>query len=81
MHAVQNSSSPGAPRPITTFTDGTGVPDAPGSGGAVRPETGETSDNLIPIIDGFDFLSEEDKLTIFNTNPLKVVPQFARVAN
>ncbi|MGE0059052.1 MAG: amidohydrolase family protein [Dehalococcoidia bacterium] len=55
--------------------------EAPGSGGAVRPETGETSDNLVPIIDGFDFLSEEDKLTIFHRNPLRVVPQFARVAD
>ncbi len=53
--------------------------EAPGSGGAVRPETGETSDNLLPIIDAFDFLTPEDKLTIVNRNPLKVVPQFSRI--
>jgi predicted TIM-barrel fold metal-dependent hydrolase len=55
--------------------------EAPGSGGAVRPESGETSDNLVPIIDAFDFLTEEDKLTIFHKNPLKVVPQFAKAAS
>ncbi|MPZ48864.1 MAG: amidohydrolase family protein [Dehalococcoidia bacterium] len=50
--------------------------EAPGSGGAVRPETGKTSDDMIPIISAIDFLSEDDKLTIFNKNPLKVFPQF-----
>ncbi len=52
--------------------------EAPGSGGAVRPETGLTSDNLVPVISAFDFLSEADKIAIFNTNPKKVVPQFAK---
>jgi predicted TIM-barrel fold metal-dependent hydrolase len=50
--------------------------EAPGSGGAVRPETGKTSDDLVPIISQIGFLSEEDKVTIFNKNPQKVVPQF-----
>ena len=46
--------------------------ESPGSGGAIRPETGMPSDDLIPVIDGINFLSTEDKLKIFQTNPLKV---------
>ncbi len=46
--------------------------ESPGSGGAIRPETGMPSDDLIPVIDGLNFLSTEDKLKIFQTNPLKV---------
>jgi predicted TIM-barrel fold metal-dependent hydrolase len=61
--------------------------EAPGSGGAVRQQSdnpnqagvGTTSDNLVPVIDSLDFLSEEDKLTILNKNPLKVFPSFANV--
>ncbi len=51
--------------------------EAPGSGGAVRPETGKTSDDLVPIISAYPFLSEEDKIKIFNTNPAKVFPSMA----
>jgi predicted TIM-barrel fold metal-dependent hydrolase len=46
--------------------------ESPGSGGAVRPETGKPSDDLLPIIDSLGFLSAEDKLKIFQKNPLKV---------
>jgi predicted TIM-barrel fold metal-dependent hydrolase len=46
--------------------------ESPGSGGAVRPETGKPSDDMIPVIDGLAFLSGEDKKKIFQTNPLKV---------
>ena len=61
--------------------------EAPGSGGAVRQDSdhvskvnvGKTSDDLLPVIDSLDFLSEDDKKTIVNTNPLKVFPQFAKV--
>jgi len=38
----------------------------------VRPETGKPSDDLVPVIDGLSFLSNEDKLKIFQKNPLKV---------
>ena len=48
-------------------------------GAAVRPETGKMGDDLVPIIGGFPFLSEEDKTKIFNTNPLAVCPAFANV--
>jgi hypothetical protein len=50
--------------------------EAPGSGGAVRPDTGRPSDDLFPVIDSLEFLSTEDKLKIFHKNPLKV---FTRV--
>ena len=43
--------------------------EAPGSGRAVRPETGRTSDDLVPVIETFDFLTEEDKIKIFNDEP------------
>ncbi len=46
--------------------------EAPGSGGAVRPDTGKASDDLVPVIDSFDFLSHEDKVKIFNTNVKRV---------
>jgi predicted TIM-barrel fold metal-dependent hydrolase len=46
--------------------------ESPGSGGALRPETGKPSDDLVPVIDGLSFLSNEDKLKIFQKNPLKV---------
>lgn len=50
--------------------------EAPGSGGAVRPDTGRPSDDLVPVIDSLGFLTAEDKLKIFHKNPLKV---FTRV--
>ena len=50
--------------------------EAPGSGGAVRPETGKTCDDLVPIISGFDFLSDQDKIDIFNTNSAAFCPAF-----
>ncbi len=53
--------------------------EAPGSGRAVRPETGHTSDDLVPVIGSFDFLSEEDKIKIFNENPARVVPALAKI--
>lgn len=46
--------------------------ESPGSGGAIRPETGMPSDDLIPVIDALEFLSAEEKLKIFHKNPLKV---------
>lgn len=46
--------------------------ESPGSGGAVRPQTGKASDDLFPVIDSLEFLSGEDKLRIFHKNALKV---------
>ena len=50
--------------------------EAPGSGRAVRPETGRTADDLVPVIDAFDFLSETDKRQIFHDNPARMFPRF-----
>lgn len=46
--------------------------ESPGSGGAIRPETGKASDDLVPVIDSLDCLTAEDKLNIFQKNPLRV---------
>jgi predicted TIM-barrel fold metal-dependent hydrolase len=53
--------------------------EAPGSGRAVRPETGRTSDDLVPVIGDFGFLSEDDKKRIFNENPARVVRGLAKI--
>jgi predicted TIM-barrel fold metal-dependent hydrolase len=52
--------------------------EAPGSGQAVRPESGKTSDDMIPIIDAVPFLSEKDKMDIFHNNPAKFLPAFEK---
>ncbi|MCL6561813.1 MAG: amidohydrolase [Firmicutes bacterium] len=52
--------------------------EAPGSGQAIRPETGRTSDDLVPVIAELPFLSEADRQAIFYHNPLRVVPGFAK---
>jgi predicted TIM-barrel fold metal-dependent hydrolase len=52
--------------------------EAPGSGGAVRPDTGRPSDDLVPVIDSLPILSQEDKQKIFNRNPKKVFPSLAK---
>lgn len=48
--------------------------EAPGSGAAIRPETGRPGDDLVPVISGFDFLSEADKCRIFHDNAAHVCP-------
>ena len=56
--------------------------EAPGSGAATRQAgegPGKTGDDLIPVLDSFDWLSAEDKVEIINTNPAKVFPQFLKV--
>ena len=53
--------------------------EAPGSGGAPRPETGRPHDDLVPVISDFAFLSEDDKIAIFNTNPKRLFPRLSDV--
>jgi predicted TIM-barrel fold metal-dependent hydrolase len=53
--------------------------EAPGSGGAPRPDTGRPHDDLVPVIADFGFLSEDDKITIFNTNPARLFPRLAEL--
>jgi predicted TIM-barrel fold metal-dependent hydrolase len=52
--------------------------EAPGSGGAKRPETGRSADDLVPVIAGLPELSEGDKIKVFNTNAKRVFPQLER---
>jgi predicted TIM-barrel fold metal-dependent hydrolase len=52
--------------------------EAPGAGRSVRPETGKTSDDLVPVIAAFEFLNEDDKAAIFHKNPAKVFPRMAK---
>jgi predicted TIM-barrel fold metal-dependent hydrolase len=51
--------------------------EVPGSGGALREGSGRPADDLVPIIGGFDFLSEEEKVTIFTSNPARLFPSLA----
>lgn len=53
--------------------------EAPGSGRAIRPETGRTSDDLIPVLREFDWLSEEDRCNILHHNPARVCPALDKV--
>ena len=52
--------------------------EAPGSGGALRPETGRPADDLIPVIDGLPGLTEDEKIKVFNTNAKKVFPRLEK---
>jgi predicted TIM-barrel fold metal-dependent hydrolase len=49
--------------------------EAPGSGAAIRnPQTGKTSDDILAVIEQFDFLSRADKIAMVHDNPLRVFP-------
>ena len=51
--------------------------EAPGSGtGVLNPDTGKPSDDLVPIIEGFDFLTDADKQKIFRDTALEVYPLY-----
>ena len=53
--------------------------EVPGSGAAVRPETGRPVTTWCRSSPASSFLSEDDKITIFNKNPLRLFPAFERV--
>jgi hypothetical protein len=53
--------------------------EAPGSGGALPPDTGRPHDDLVLVTSSFAFLTEDDKATIFNTNPARLFPRLAVV--
>ena len=46
--------------------------ECPGVGSTIDPRTGRTRDDVKPMIDGFDWLSAEDKHAIFEGNARKV---------
>lgn len=53
--------------------------EAPGSGGALRPETGRPADDLVPVIGGFGFLTEAEKVDIFHNNAARLLPEMAKL--
>jgi predicted TIM-barrel fold metal-dependent hydrolase len=54
--------------------------EAPGSGGAKRPETGKSGDDLVPVIGEFEFMSPEDKSGIFHDNAFRAMPLLTKEA-
>ncbi len=46
--------------------------EAPGVGSPINPETGRCMDDIAPIIQGFDWLSDEEKQMIFSGNTIKL---------
>ena len=48
----------------------------PGSGGGIDPATGKALDDLKPVIENIDFLTEADRQGIFEDNSLKVYTKF-----
>ena len=50
--------------------------EAPGAGThLINPQTNAPADNLVRVIDGFDFLSDDDKLAIFHHNARRAFPR------
>lgn len=49
--------------------------EVPGSGShLLNPVTGKPADDVLALIDSFDFLTDDDKLRIVHDNPLRVFP-------
>jgi predicted TIM-barrel fold metal-dependent hydrolase len=54
--------------------------EAPGSGSAqLNPFTGKPSDDVLSLIDNFDFLSSGQKTAIVHDNPIRVFPLLKKV--
>lgn len=51
----------------------------PGSGSAPNPDTGRDFDDLKPVIEGFDFLSDGDRQAVFEANARLVFPRLKTV--
>jgi predicted TIM-barrel fold metal-dependent hydrolase len=53
--------------------------EVPGSGSDIlNPETGAAADDVLALIDSFDFLTEADKLAIVHDNPLRMFPRLTK---
>jgi hypothetical protein len=53
--------------------------EVPGSGSdLLNPRTGKGSDNVLALLDSFDFLTDAAKIDIVHHNPLKVFPRIDR---
>jgi predicted TIM-barrel fold metal-dependent hydrolase len=53
--------------------------EAPGSGSAIRPETGRSGDYLLEEIAKFDFLTDADRVDLIYNNIVKVFPGLAKI--
>jgi len=53
--------------------------EVPGSGRAVRPETGRPGDDLVRTIDGLTSINNDDKQAIFHDNPVKVFSKVGKL--
>lgn len=53
--------------------------EAPGSGLAACPETGQISDDVLPVLAGFEWLSGDNRRKIVHHNPARVCPALAKV--
>jgi len=50
--------------------------ESPGAGShQINPQTNAAADDLVKMIDGFDFLTDDDKLAIFARNTLRAFPR------
>ena len=47
----------------------------PGSGSSINPATGAPYDDLKPVIEGIDFLSDAERAAIFEGNARTVFPR------
>ena len=55
--------------------------EAPGSGTSdLNVETNKPSDDLIPVLEGFDFLTNDDRRKILHDNAMRVFPLLAGTA-
>jgi predicted TIM-barrel fold metal-dependent hydrolase len=54
--------------------------EAPGSGDAIRPETGRSSDYLVEEIAKLDFLTEDDRIAMMNRNVVRVFPGLEKLS-
>ncbi|MEU9211009.1 amidohydrolase family protein [Streptomyces sp. NPDC048415] len=52
----------------------------PGSGSAPNPDTGHDFDDIKPVIDGFEFLSDTERQAVFEDNARRVFPALKTVA-
>lgn len=50
----------------------------PGSGSALNPDTGRDFDDLRPVIDGFEFLTDADRIAVFSDNARLVFPRLKK---
>ena len=51
----------------------------PGSGSAHNPDSGRDFDDLKPVIEGFDFLTDDDRHAIFEGNARQVFPRLTSI--